>query len=414
MAELKQAADLVAMSLEALERCEEKQAALKDGANRSPMRGDVYALRETADDDVDWVLVAHDPADARCFLAVPADDHFLAGSADVEFADGSLWLRCRFATWIDAELLAADLRVGMVPSTDVERARQRWLDLGDGKVTGSVLAREVDDDPEYKDWCGDVLEPARRRVAGMSETKEDDAPDKSEGVVVPFRRSVRFTMMRVAASVALTMAGLAFWRSYERIQSLEMANRIVEERYREVEEKRDRSEAERIREADAHRLELERAGKENEQAAQQYRDQIATLDERLEEARKARKPSDVVNPAVIVFDEPQLTTRGRRKVTLSSGASHIVLFFALRERSPASRYRLVLREQGKNEVIWANDRLTLEEPEIRVGLPASILTPGGYDLELLRVEGGAFSKVGDYELEVLASSDNRGDPRNKR
>ncbi len=409
MAEPKRTADLVAVSLEALDRYEEQQDALAGDKTRPPAPGDVYVIRETRDYDVEWVLVAHDPASPERYLAVPADANPLKGSADVALADGSLRLRSLFAVWIDARVLDPDLRVSAVAAADVKRTRQRWLDVGDGKTTGSVLAREVDDDPEYHDWCEDVLGPARRRLVEALETKKDDASDESEGVVVPFRRPARFIALPIAASVALVVTGgfaLLLWRSIERVQSLEETSRLVEERHGEelrgLEAERDRLEAERVRLEEARRLELARAGEESERVAQQHRDQIAALDQRLEEARGA---SDVINPTITVFDPPELTTRGKMELTLSPGSSHVVLFFALRERSPAPRYRLVVRERGDDAVVWTNDRLTLEEPgEIRVGLPAAILMQGEFELELARLEGDAFNKIADYELTILASS----------
>ncbi len=402
MAEPKPVADLVTVSLEALDRYEARQEALAGDKARRPAPGEVYVLRETRDYDVEWVLVAHDPASPERYLAVPADANFLKGSADVALADGSSRLRSRFAVWIDGRILDSELLVGTVSEDDVKQARQRWLDVGDGKSTGSALAREVDRDPEYQDWCEDVLTPARRKLVEASKQVRGDAP----GVVVPFRRSARFTASRIAASVALVVTGglaLQLWRLNARAQNLEVENRIVEERYRGqlqvAESERDRLQADRGRLEEAHRLEMEQAG---ERVARQYRDRIAALDQRLEEAWGA---ADVVNPAIAIFDAPGMTARGKKELTLSPGSSHAVLFFALRERSPASRYRLVLRERGDSAVIWMNDRLMLEKPgEIRVGLPATHLKQGRYDLELARLEAGAFKKVADYELTILAGS----------
>ncbi len=168
MAESKPWADLAAASFEALDRYQEERDALTADDQRPPAPGDVYVLAATKDSGLEWAILAHDAADGSRFLVVPADGHVLAGSADVEVGDdssvGALTLRCRFAAWTGVELLRSDLRVGVLETEDLVRARQRWLDVGDGRVTGDVLGREVDDDPRYQDWVDEVLEPARQAV----------------------------------------------------------------------------------------------------------------------------------------------------------------------------------------------------------------------------------------------------------
>ena len=399
MAEPKRTPELVAESLRALDRYEQKQEALAGESARPPTQGDVYVLEPTRDFHLEWVLVANDPADPDRFLAVPADGNFLAGSADVELPDysavGSLRLRCRFATWIDATLLKPELRVGVLGSDEVSRARQKWIEVGDGGVADPVLAREVDDDPEYKDWVEDVLIPARRRLL-----------ENQAVVIAPPRRPQRYTFYRIAASIVLMLggglAGLQLWRLNERVQDLVTVSRSAEERHREemqeLEAERDRLESERERLIAEHRRELEQAGAEDAQAARELRERIAELDKRLAEVARA---SSVVNPVIASFESPRFVTRGKKKIKLEPGASHVVLFLALDETSPAPKYRLELREKGTDVPVWTNDRLTVMEPgEIRVGVPAGILNPGVYELELSALEGGEVRRVGEYELEV--------------
>ncbi len=399
MAESKKTPELVAESLRALERYEQKQEALAGESARPPAPGDVYVLEPTRDFNLEWVLVANDPADPDRFLAVPADGNFLAGSADIELPDdsgvGSLRLRCRFGTWIDATLLKAELRVGVVRSDEVSRVRRKWIETGDGVLTGPVLAREVDDDPEYRDWVEDVLIPARRTLL-----------EAQAAVIASSRRPPRYTFYRIAASIVLLLggglAGLQLWRLNERVQDLETVSRSAEERHREevqeLEAQRDRLEAERERLIAEHRRELEQAGAEDSQAARELRERIAELDKRLEEVARA---SSVVNPVIASFESPRFVTRGKKKITLEPGASHVVLFLALDERSAAPKYRLELREKGSAVPGWTNDLLTVVDPgEIRVGVPAGILSPGVYELELSALESGEVRRVGEYELEV--------------
>jgi len=396
MAKPKKTSELVAESLRALERYEQKQEALAGESARPPAPGDVYVLDPTRDFHLEWVLVANDPADPDCFLAVPADGNFLAGSGDLELGDdsavGAVRLRCRFATWIDATLLKPDLRVGVLGSAEVSRARQKWHEVGDGVLTDPVLAREVDDDPEYKDWVEDVLIPARRTLR-----------EAQAAVIARPKPPQPYPLLRIAASIVLMLggglAGLQLWRLNEQVQDLKMVSRSAEERHREeLAAERDRLEAERERLIAEHRRELEQADAEDAQAARELRERIAELDKRLEEVARA---SSVVNPVIASFESPRFVTRGKKKITLEPGASHVVLFLALDERLPALKYRLELREKGSDVPVWTNDLLTVVEPgEIRVGVPAGILNPGVYELELSALEGGEVRRVGEYELAV--------------
>ncbi len=176
MAEPEQRPDLLAASLAALNRYRSAQKALTEGGKRPPAPGYVYVLEATGDLDVEWVILAHDPADASRFILVPADCHVLAGSADVELdvdsPAGPLTLRCRFATWTAAKLLRPNLRVGVLASEDLARACRRWLEVGGGEGAGAVFAREVDDDPGYQDWTRGVLAPARRALSEVQGVEE--------------------------------------------------------------------------------------------------------------------------------------------------------------------------------------------------------------------------------------------------
>jgi hypothetical protein len=176
---------------------------------------------------------------------------------------------------------------------------------------------------------------------------------------------------------------------------MQSAGEIAERRHREEVE---RLETERARLETEYRRELARAGEAHAETARNLREQIAELDRRLEVVKQA---STVVNPMIAYFEPPRFTTRGQKTIVLRPGASHVVLLFGLLEVSPAERYRLELRESGREVPVWTNDRLTLEEPgEIRVGVPAGILSVGEYDLELSGLKDGEFRSIGEYELEV--------------
>ncbi len=348
MAESEQQPDLLTASLEALDRYRSAQEALAEGGDRPPAPGDVYVLEATGDFDVEWAILAHDPADASRFLLVPADGHVLAGSADVELGDdspvGSLTLRCRFATWAGAELLRPDLRVGVLGSEDLARVRRRWLEVGDGKETGDVLGREVDDDPGYQDWTRGVLVPARQALIeahGAEEAPREIAANAGEPKARPaaplMRRFSVSAFLPIAASIVVAVMGVQLWRLSEQVRDLE-----------------------------------------------------------------TEKASEVVNPVIAFFSPPKEARRSKVVVTLRPEQSYILLLLALREPSPAPRYRLEVRAKGIGTMIWSSDRLVVQKPgEIRAGLPAEVLKQGEYELELLAREGDTFRRVGEYELVVL-------------
>ncbi len=408
MAEPKKLTDLVAASFEALDRYEEAQEALDEGGERPPAPGDVYVLEATKDFGVEWAVVAHDPADLSRFLVVPADGHVLAGSADVELEEdspvGALKLRCRFGTWTDAKLLRPELRVGVLGTKGLVQARQRWLDVGDGEVTGDVLGREVDDDPGYQDWVDGVLVAARRALIEAQGVEK--TPKKKEPIAPPVRRSQTSMIFRIAASIAVAVASVQLWRLSERVQDLETASRGAEERHgaavRQLETERDRIVAERDR-LQVRQQELVAAGAEDAQEARELRERVAVLDRRLVEAEKA---SEVVNPALAFFSPPEEARRGKVEVTLRPGQSYVVVFLPLREPSPAPRYQLKVRVKGTEAPIWTTDRLIFQKPgEIRAGLPVKVLKQSEYELELLALEGDTFRRVAEYEMVVFARSD---------
>jgi hypothetical protein len=401
MAELKAPSQLLAETLEVAERHAERRRELTAQGDRPPALGDVYVLEATRDYPVHWVLVTHDPADPALLLAVPADGNFLVGSADVALPEGAavgaLTVRCRFGVWIASAHLETRERVGVIEERVVSQAHEKWSDLGNRGVVGTVLEREVDDDPEYQEWVEDVLRPARetlleKKVGASSGEKKKDSETR------PPKKPYPFLLMAAASilfAVAGGYAGVQVWRQHQRILAMQSAGEIAERRHREEVE---RLETERARLETEYRRELARAGEAHAETARNLREQIAELDRRLEVVKQA---STVVNPMIAYFEPPRFTTRGQKTIVLRPGASHVVLLFGLLEVSPAERYRLELRESGREVPVWTNDRLTLEEPgEIRVGVPAGILSVGEYDLELSGLKDGEFRSIGEYELEV--------------
>ncbi len=396
MAELNSAVEeLLAASLDALERYEANRSLADDGTH-PPAPGDVYVLNETRAYNVEWVLVSSDPADPNRILAVPADGSALVGSADIELSNdsplGTFKLRCRFATWINIDLLKPEFWLGALPAGDVAKARDAWQKLAEGELTGSTLARETDDDPLYQDWLEGVLEPARRAVLEERHEAPETHPKRGNTRILSDRIRHYFAL---AASLLLFMAGAAAWRQQIEIQALESAIEFSRGRHwQEVQQLESKQ-----RRLTVQYQELEQAGENQANSARILQERVLQLNRQLAEAKLAAK---VVNPVIAFFPPPEEAMRGRRQIQLRPGASHVVLFLALRKSSPAPSYRLELREKGNDISIWENDRLTLEEPgEVRAGVPLEVLKLGAYELELLELEGNAFRRIAGYEFTVI-------------
>ncbi len=158
-------ARLVKETRRALDRHAAERAAVEERREEPPEPGDVFVLERTAEFDVEWAIIARDPADSRRLLTVPADGCSFVGATDVEVSEraqfGPLVLRCRFGSWLDAALFGPGARVGVLDPEDVARAFRQWSVIEAGAGDGSGVEHEVDEDPDYQDWVDDVLLPAR-------------------------------------------------------------------------------------------------------------------------------------------------------------------------------------------------------------------------------------------------------------
>ncbi len=153
---------------EAQARCDRARAELEGRGDRPPRPGDVLGFAETAEHSVLWAILEAVPVrEPRELLAVAADLHPFAGSSDVavpaESAMGALCLRCGFEVRLDAAACGAAKRVGVLEPEVLEQARRKRAQIEAGALTGSVLERETDGEPEYQDWLEDG--PAQAQAA---------------------------------------------------------------------------------------------------------------------------------------------------------------------------------------------------------------------------------------------------------
>ncbi len=388
--------------LEATREAGQRHAAGRAAARAAaPAPGDLYVLTASSEHPVEWAVLEGQPEGGGRVLAVPADGNVLAGSADVAVPAsapcGPLTLRCRFAGWLDAGLFAGQPRIGRLDPGEVERAHRRWSEIGEGIAAGSLLEREVDEDPEYQDWLDEVVAPAWRALFDEG----GDRGQRTGAAIEPARRpsAIRSPPMLLAASILLMvtagLAGSLLWRQQQRIDGLlAEGERSRETHRREVEE----LEAERDRTAAALRELAETAGQIDAGAERQLRERIDELDRRLEEALRQ---GAVVNPVIAALDLSGVVRGEVETLKLPPDASHAVLLLPLGDSPPAPEYRVELLEEGSGERIWQTRGLRAQSPaEVRVGLPVSMLAPGEYRVRLQRLEAGQFRGVNEYRLRV--------------
>lgn len=137
------------------------------------------------------------------FLLVPADAGGLIGSGDLEAEGGSggPWiLRCRFERWIGRRRLESFAITGRLIPEEIEQAMERRsLDYPAG-----MLERETDDDPEYREWIEDVVEPAAEALTRVIDSSRlEEAPRMVDDVT---RLRTVLTRWRLVAA----LFGVAF------------------------------------------------------------------------------------------------------------------------------------------------------------------------------------------------------------
>ncbi len=207
--------DLLSQTAAVLRRDVALEAELAERGD-PPQPGDVYLFHATADLGLEWVVV-ETAADGRLFV-VPADTHSHAGSADLEISGaglGPLSLRFGYGLWVGATTCEPGLRSGALEPGDLARAQARRSELEAGKATASRRSREVDSDPEYREWQV-TLAAARAALARRPR-------EITSGVRPSRRRRAVGRPLALAASILLTLTfGVAGGRFWER-------NRMAEE-----------------------------------------------------------------------------------------------------------------------------------------------------------------------------------------
>lgn len=194
------------------------ESALRAPPDDSLRPGGLYLVPATAELPIEWAVLEAGPGIARPLL-VPADVQPFLARTDVRVPStepcGPLALRCGFSVRLPEAAFEPGTwkRTGSLTAKTLGRARQRQRELAAG--AGPPPRRgSADDDPEYRNWVTEVLEPARAAL---------EALDPGSGVI-PFRaRSSRWSPRgnpwAVAASVLLAVSvgslGGLWWQHRE-------------------------------------------------------------------------------------------------------------------------------------------------------------------------------------------------------
>ena len=347
--------------------------------------GELLFFPETADLPVEWAVLGRDPAHPGHVLVVPADTNTQAGTADVE-ATGSvapLTLRCAFGVWIPEARAAAALRSeGALSSEDVSAAKRVWDARERGEPVGSLLAEEVDADPDYRDWIEDVLVPAREAL--------------TKAPVVPIRRRASFfgNPYALAASVLLMvtlgLTGGLLWQD-RRLDDLTTERARTEQELRQERERL-------IRAEEQHRRQLSDAERRAEEARRQDRERIADLERRLAETPR---PGALLNVPLVDLG-PKDPVRGElREITLPKGVDLFFLLLSIADTRPFPSYRLEIADKDTGRVVWRGEGLEASRlNEVTLALPRDVLPPGDYRLRLYGLKNGKADEVGEYEVRI--------------
>lgn len=358
--------------------------------NRPPEPGDLVLFAETAGFPIEWAVLGRDPGRPGLVLVVPADTNPKVGTADIEVTEDSpvapLTLRCGFGVWIGEARLSAARRTDVLDPQDVSAAMRVWEAQERGEPVGSLLAEEVDADPEYRDWIEDVLVPARTAL--------------SVAPAVPIRRRPSFfgNPFALAASVllmvSLGMAGGLFWQD-QKLEDLASERARTEEQLRL---EREKLTGELRRAEEAHRRQLTETERKAEEIRQQDRERIAALERRLEESSR---PETLLNVPFVGL-APRDPVRGEvEEVDLPAEVPLFFVLLSVTDTRPFASYRLEVASQETGRVVWTGQGLEANHlNEVSLIFSRDALAPGDYRLRLYGLKDGKQEPVGEYELRI--------------
>lgn len=332
----------------------ERRRHAERAAGKPPRPGDVFLFRRTAVFPVEWVVADDRAEDGRRFT-VPLDDFPLAGSRDVELAapapGGAAVVRCDPGVWLEEAAFEGELRTGVLAAEDLERVREKRAAIVAGRLSSSFLEKDVDADPEYRQWCDETLRPALDALCGMPQ------PGQTSRVGAGGVR-------RWAVPLALA------------------ASAVLAVRLSTVQEVR------QLREA----LEVEREQVEQRQA------KITELTAALTDAPEVNLP---------LFELRSGQRRGDAvRIDLPPEARRIALVLEVADPEHYPRYRLRIVELASSHVVWQTSELVKKGSSLGLVLPAVFLETGkDYELRVAGMKGGREVDLEDgYLIEIRKPS----------
>lgn len=121
--------------------------------------GDVVVI-PTGAPVIHWLIVKAHPDDAKLLFAVPADDNPEIGCADIAVPNEHPWgpmsVRCGFGIWLDADLLDAPRRTGVVSHEMLAAVRMVLGQLVAGTLQSTSEQILLDSDLDFLAWLAEV------------------------------------------------------------------------------------------------------------------------------------------------------------------------------------------------------------------------------------------------------------------
>ena len=372
--------------------------------------------------DIEWLVLG---SEEEHRLLVPVDSEPWLGSKDAAVpGEPGLTARLGLGFWAPAGELDVNV-VGTVPAAGLEALRRRRFRVLDGLVEAEDQAWEVDVDPDYGLWMGD-LERARTRLSERLGGMLDGMPGSAReatGTVEPERlapelvqpesavlepvgaeptqdaieplapvrsiseyQTVRAGKMRPWALAASIVAAVSFGviggRVFEqsqvdpRFSEAQEARRQLEQQNRELEE---RMAAQASRSEQRLKDLKDQAERDRVRDRESYDSRLSTVEQRYEARLSELSGAELVTGWVYV---PPGTQRGAHRVTLSGESRSIVIQVPAQEGD-----RILLMRARDRQTIY---EIVVEgvQPGDDVGLrvPGSLLPPGSYRVEVIRAQ----------------------------
>lgn len=343
--------------------------------------GDTFAPPQLSDLPVEVVVLGRDHSRGK-YNAVLLDDYPQVGSHDVKLHEPGRVANIRLDREIalDASFLTSRTRTGFLSTKSMDEIQRKRRAVMAGIDSRSLNEEIVDGDPDYRRWKDETLGDA------LSLLKEHGSTEKITAVKRKPRRPWMPVLMQAAALAFLIVGATFSVRQMEAMRSqMDAQNQAFAEREREMQRSQD-SLAERLAASDAElgrvrdeMLELEEVNKtltRSDDLLSRLKRQIKILEP---EAIEPNLPYAFLNFGTVT----RSINRGIHRVEIPEASGRIALLIEVVDPEPYSHYGVELRDQASGELIWSYDAMQRDGSLLSVALPASLLLPGDYDLDLI-------------------------------